>query len=126
MRRVIAIFALAALPLCAQAESLSHTWTPRTEAQAHAIRGALALHSLRSRLREGGTIRQWGRENRAALSQSGSGNWGAILQRGDDHDARLKQKGDGNAHAILQAGRETEAEVEQDGDEVGVTLQYGW
>ena len=126
MRHAIAILALVAVPFCVQAESLSHTWTPRTDGQAQAVRGALALHSLRSRLREGGTIRQWGREIRAALSQSGSGNWGAILQRGDGHDARLKQKGGGNAHAILQAGRETEAEVEQDGDEVGVTLQYGW
>lgn len=126
MRRLLAALALAAAPIGADAETLSHTWTPRTSEQAQAIRGALALHSLRKHLRSGGTVRQWGRDNRAALSQSGSGNWGAILQRGDGHSARLEQAGDGNAHAILQAGREAEAEVRQEGGELGVTLQIGW
>ena len=126
MLRPLAVLVLAAAPLCGKAETLSRTWTPLTDGQARAVEGALALHSLRSHIREGGSIRQWGRENRAALSQSGSGNWGVILQRGEGHSALLEQTGDGNAHAILQAGRGAEAEVEQDGGDVGLTLQFNW
>jgi hypothetical protein len=126
MLRFLAVLVLALMPVAAWPETLSHTWTPGSDREIRSVRGALALHSLRSHVREGGSIRQWGRNNRAALSQSGSGNWGVILQHGDDHDATLEQSGGGNAHAILQAGREARAEVTQDGGDVGVTFQYGW
>lgn len=125
MRHLPALL-LALVPLAAPAETLSHSWTPRTTLEADALRAGLVLHSLRDSLRNGGSIRQWGRDNLAALSQSGSGNLGAILQRGDGHSARLDQSGEANAHAILQVGRGAEATVTQRGGELGVTLQLGW
>ena len=100
MRSLLAALVLL-LPLSAHAETLSYTWSPRSPREAQALRAGLALHSLRDGLRSGGTVLQWGRNNRAALSQSGTGQFGAILQRGNGHSARLDQSGDGNAHAIL-------------------------
>ena len=126
MFRPFAVLLLALVPLAAEADTHSTTWTPRTTRQADALRAGLALHSLRTELRSGGTVRQWGRDNLAALSQSGSGNWGGIYQRGSGHSATLTQSGDGNAHAIVQAGRDTAADVDQAGGEVGLTLQIGW
>jgi hypothetical protein len=125
MLRALAVLLLL-LPLPAPAETLSRTWTPRTEAQADALRTGLALRALRQDLRNGGTVRQWGRDNLAALRQSGSANWGVIHQRGNDHTATLDQSGSGNAHVILQAGRGAEAHVAQRGGEVGVTVQLGY
>lgn len=124
MLRTLAILLL--LPFAAPAETLSTTWTPQTARQADALRAGLALHALRNDLRNGGTVRQWGRDNRAALRQSDSGNWGAIVQRGSGHTATLDQTGAGNAHAIVQAGRSAEAHVAQGGGEIGVTLQLGY
>lgn len=124
MLRVLAILLL--LPLAAPAETLSTTWTPQTKAQADALRAGLALRAMRQDLRNGGSVRQWGRDNLAALRQSGSGNWGGIHQRGTGHRAALDQSGSGNAHVILQAGRNAEAHVVQNGGEVGVTVQLGY
>jgi hypothetical protein len=126
MFRPVAALLLGCLPLAAPAETLTHTWTPRTIEEADALRLGLALYSLNREVRSGGTIRQWGRDNAAALLQSGGGNWGAIIQGGEGHHAALRQTGGGNAHAIIQAGRGAEAAVEQTGGEVGVTVQVGW
>lgn len=130
MPRPHAILALALWPalwpLAAPAESLTATWAPATRQEAEALRLALTLHGLRTELRNGGTVRQWGRGHLAALAQGGRGNLGVILQQGEDHVATLSQEGDGNAHAILQAGRGGTAAVEQRGGEIGVTFQLGW
>lgn len=120
------VLLLALVPVAAGAETLSATWAPRTARQADALRTGLALYSLREGLRNGGTVRQWGRDNLAALSQSGTGNWGGVVQRGRGHSATLEQSGTGNAHAILQAGRGAEAAVSQRGGEIGLTLQLGY
>ena len=125
MRHLLAVV-LALAPLGVQAETLSYTWTPRTAGEADALRAGLMLYSLRENLRNGGTVRQWGSDNFASLSQSGSGNFGTVLQRGDGHDAILEQNGGGNAHAIIQAGRGAEAEVVQRGGEIGATIQLGY
>jgi hypothetical protein len=126
MRRSLTILALSLMPFGAAAETLSYTWTPRTAQEAEAIRLGLALYGLRQEIRSGGSIRQWGRDNAAALLQSGEGNWGVIRQRGDGHRATLDQQGGGNAHAVLQAGEGAEATVTQTGREVGVTIQFGF
>ncbi len=126
MTRHLAALALALLPSAAWPEQITHTWSPRTSEEAAALRTGLALWSLRGSLRNGGTVRQWGRDNLAVLSQGGAGNWGAVVQGGEGHVARLSQTGTGNAHAIVQAGRGAEAEVDQQGGELGVTVQIGW
>ncbi len=125
MLRVLAVL-LVLVPIAAPAETLTTTWTPRTEAQTDALRAGLALHALREGVRNGATVRQRGRDNLAALRQSGSGNRAGIYQRGAGHSAILDQTGAGNAHVILQAGRNAEAQVSQRGGEFGVTVQLGY
>ena len=122
MRRHLAVLLLALAPMAAGAETFSTTWTPRTSQEGEALRAGLGLHSA---LRNGGLIRQAGRDNVAALTQSGSGNLGVIVQRGRDHSATLTQTGTGNAHAIIQLGRGATTEVTQTGGEAGVTIQVG-
>ena len=126
MLRAVAVAIVALAPFAAQADTLSYTWTPRTAQEADALRGGLILYSLHNELRNGGTVRQWGRDNFAALSQSGGGNWGAIVQNGSDHSATLTQTGNGNAHAIVQAGHGASADVTQTGGEAGITVQVGF
>ena len=117
---------LAATALPALAEQVSYTWTPRDAREAQALSVGLALVSLRQGLRDGATVEQWGRDNAAALSQSGGGNWGLIRQDGDGHAASLSQTGGNNAHAIIQGGTGARADVAQTGGQAGITLQYGW
>lgn len=122
MRRHLAVLLLALAPVAAEAETLSATWTPRTTREGEAFRAGLGLQTA---LRNGGIIRQAGRDNLAALSQSGSGNQGVIVQRGRDHSATLTQTGTGNAYAIIQLGRGATTDVTQTGGEAGITVQLG-
>jgi hypothetical protein len=117
---------LVLVPLAAPAETLTATWSPRTAREADFLRGALALHAFRNALRNEGSVRQDGRDNLAALSQSGRGNLGVIRQQGRGHSTVLEQSGDLNAQVILQGGRGAELEVVQEGGEIGVTVQIGW
>ena len=126
MLRRFAVLLVALAPVVAEADTLSYTWTPSTAEEADAFRAGLMLYSLHNELRNGGTVRQWGRENFAALTQSGGGNWGAIVQNGSGHSATLTQTGGGNAHAIIQAGEGATAEVTQTGGEAGITVQVGF
>ena len=121
MLRPFAVLFLVLAPLAAEAETYSKTWSPRGGRASEALRLAFEAQALRS----GASILQSGRNNHAALEQSGTGSQGLIVQRGRDHSATLTQTGDANSHAIIQLGRGARTEVAQQGGEAGVTFQYG-
>jgi hypothetical protein len=121
MFRPFAVLLLAAAPLVAEAETLSANWSPRGGRASEALRLAFEAQALRS----GVSVLQSGRNNQAALGQSGTGQQALIVQRGSNHSATLTQTGDPNAYAIVQLGRGGRAEVAQTGGETGVTVQYG-
>ncbi|EYD75454.1 hypothetical protein Rumeso_02937 [Rubellimicrobium mesophilum DSM 19309] len=122
MFRPIAILLLVLSPLGAGAETLSATWTPHGDRAGEALRRAFEAQALR----RGASVLQSGRNNQAALSQSGADNQGLIVQRGSGHSATLDQTGGGNAYAIIQLGRGARTQVAQTGGEAGVSVQYGW
>jgi hypothetical protein len=124
MLRALAVTMLLASPVTAG--QVEWVWSPRTGDEAAALRTGLALYALREQVRSGGSVRQWGRDNAAALVQRGSGNWGAVVQRGEGHAARLTQEGGGNVGAVVQIGRGARADIAQRGGETGVTVQVGW
>jgi len=124
MLRALAITMLLASPV--SAGQVEWVWSPRTGDEAAALRAAFALQALREQMRSGGTLRQRGRDNAAALVQRGGGNRAAIIQSGDGHAARLTQEGGGNVGAVVQIGRGARADITQRGGEIGVTVQIGW
>jgi hypothetical protein len=120
MFRPFAVSLLLLAPIAAEAETLSATWIPRGRAS-EALRLAFEAQALRS----GASVLQSGRNNQAAIGQSGTGNQGLIVQRGKDHSAILSQTGGDNSQTIIQLGRGASTEVAQTGGESGVTVQYG-
>jgi len=128
LRRGLAATALG-LALLAPADpalagTLSLHLQPRTAQEARALNAAITLYSIHRDIRSGADVRQTGRNNAAALRQSGPDNRGIIRQRGADHSARLDQSGGGNAQVILQFGRGAHADIRQTGGQAGIVLQF--
>lgn len=115
MIRALAV-ALALVPLGAWADMTSTSGARAAE--------AIRLGAERQALRSGVTLRQSGRGNEAAMSQSGT-NQGIIVQRGRGHFALLSQTGTGNAATIVQLGRGSSVVVEQTGGESTTSVQVG-
>lgn len=123
---VVALSSLSALPAAADGV-LTLNLTPRNQQEADILRLGLALYALDRHIDAGGTIRQFGRDNAAALAQRGQGNWGLVDQRGQGHVGTLSQTGNNNTYALFQRGKGTEAHVTQTGNRgAGVTIQYGF
>lgn len=123
-----AALAVAAGP--AAAGSFSFRLTPGGDS-ADLIRSGLQIYGLvneaQSKSKNRATVNQKGRDNAAALSQTGAGNTGLVYQRGKGHGATLIQGGRDNAFGIFQFGRATNADVVQTGrGGVGLVFQGGW
>ena len=117
----------AALPAPAEAGgSVNFTYTPQGR-DAAMIRDGLRLYSLYSTFRNHASTNQKGRNNGAAISQSGYGNLAHVFQRGSGHSATIDQSGRNNAFGVFQFGRNTSANAAQYGNgNVGFVFQGGW
>jgi len=126
---LIALSTLSVLPAAPVAAdgAISLTLSPRNQRQADALRLGLGLYALHQHIEAGGTVRQFGRDNAAALAQRGTANWGVIDQRGSGHTGTLTQTGNSNVYGLFQSGRGTIAHVGQTGNGgTGVTIVHGF
>ena len=107
--------------------SLSFSITPNNAEDARAMRTGMQVYSLFNGARNGGSIRQNGRNNEAGLGQNGHGNVGIVHQEGDGHSGTVQQNGNHNAYGLFQFGENTDGHVVQNGNgQTGATFQFGW
>lgn len=103
------------------------TLTPQSRDAERALRAGLAIYGIANDIRASGSIRQFGRDNRAGLAQDGRGHLGIVHQEGRGHTGTLTQTGRSNAHGLFQFGRGANADIRQDGvGRSGVTVQFGF
>lgn len=110
----------------ASAGSFSYYLTPKAK-QAEAIRRGLKLYSIANNVRNRASVKQAGKGNGAAISQSGTGNAASIIQLGRGHSATVTQDGNDNTLGVLQLGKKTKTSATQTGNgNVGFIVQGGW
>ncbi|MEZ5827715.1 MAG: curlin [Hyphomicrobiales bacterium] len=112
----------------ASAGSFTISLTPRGDS-ADLIRNGLQIYGIVNELqgKNKAKVDQKGRDNAAAVSQSGAGNYGLVYQRGRSHSATLSQAGRNNTYGIFQFGKATNVDVVQVGrGDVGLVFQGGW
>ena len=127
-----ALLSLVSLPLMPQpAEAggrVGFTVSPKGQ-DAELIRTGLALYSLTRSFRKNNRARvsQQGSGNGAAVAQHGVNNSASIFQRGRGNSGSISQNGNNNAFALFQFGRRGNTAVTQNGDgNVGLRFEGGW
>ncbi len=127
---VLGAAALAA-PLPASAGSMTMVFTPKGDA-ADLLQAGLQIYSLveqskGKKRKNHAKVDQKGRDNAAALHQTGAGNYGLIVQRGKGHNATVSQAGYDNALGVFQFGKNADLDYVQDGaGQASIVLQGGW
>jgi hypothetical protein len=107
--------------------SVSFTYIPQTQKDAHALQTGMTLYQIFNGMQNGANIKQLGINNLAGIGQHGYGNTGIIHQDGSGHAATLNQYGNGNSYGIFQFGKNTNTNVGQYGNgQTGATFQFGW
>jgi len=112
----------------ASAGSFTFTLTPHGDS-GDLIRSGLQIYGMVNGLKgkNHAKVKQKGRNNAAAVRQSGKGNYGLVYQKGQGHQASMTQAGRSNAFGLFQFGKATNADVVQVGrGEVGLVFQGGW
>ena len=106
--------------------SITFTLLPQGR-DAQIIRDGLMIYSLFQDAKNRAKVDQKGRNNAAAIAQSGRGHYAQVFQRGQDHRATIDQSGYGNALAVFQFGKGANAHAVQNGaGQVGLVFQHGW
>jgi len=106
-------------------QSRTFVLTPKGK-QAEVIRESLRVYGWAQQAKNTAGVDQRGRNNAAAVSQSGRGNYGAVVQRGSNNSATLAQNGKNNALAVFQIGRGHTLDASQNGNgNAGIVVQVG-